>query len=53
MKEPEASNAEFMLMLLAAIERRDIELVIWNGSSSHYIMARISVEESACGKCSC
>jgi hypothetical protein len=27
MKEPEASNAEFMLMLLAAIERRDIELL--------------------------
>ena len=28
-------------------------LVIWNGSSSHYMMARISVEESACGECRC
>ena len=29
------------------------ELVIWNASSSHYIMARISIEESACGECRC
>src|ERR1700744_3433177 len=28
-------------------------LVIWNASSSHYKIARISVEESACGECRC
>ena len=28
-------------------------LVIWNASSSHYMIARISVEESACGECRC
>src|ERR1700716_3338772 len=26
------------------------KLVIWNASSSHYIIARISIEESGCGE---
>ena len=31
----------------------DRELVIWNSSSSHNMIARISTEESACGECRC
>jgi hypothetical protein len=28
-------------------------LVIWNASSSHFVIARIFIEESACGECRC
>ncbi|MEA2895136.1 MAG: hypothetical protein QOJ84_751, partial [Bradyrhizobium sp.] len=38
----------------AIIESRLVLLVIWNASSSHYMIARIScIEESACGECRC